>query len=141
MGGPHHSLHATGSAWVGLELEGHDINFGRPSDLSTMRQDTFGGGPIYTWRHYRTFHPYAKYMIGMGSIDFPPLPNSPPTYTHDTRTVYAPGGGLEYRAFRNLWVRGDYDYQYWPKIFGLHTLTPNGCTFGVAYDFRGRGRK
>ena len=124
----------------GLEVEGHHIDYFRPSDLTTMRQDTFGAGPIYTWRHYRNFHPYAKAMIGMGSIDFPQLPNAPPTYRHDTRTVYAPGGGLEYRAFGNLWVRADYEYQFWPKIFGPHTLNPNGCTFGVAYDFRGSDR-
>jgi opacity protein-like surface antigen len=121
---------------LGLEIEGHDINFGRPADIPTMRQDTALGGAIYTWRHYRNFHPYAKYLIGIGSIDFPPLPASPAWYRHDTRTVYAPGAGLEYRAYRSLWVRGDYEYQYWPKIFGPHTLNPNGYTVGVAYDFR-----
>ena len=124
---------------LSLEVEGHHIAYLRPSDLTTMQQDTFGAGPTYKWRRYRRFHPFAKFMIGMGSIDFPALPNAPPTYRHDTRTVYAPGGGLEYRAYGNLWVRGDYEYQFWPKIFGAGTLNPNGYTFGVVYDFRGIG--
>jgi opacity protein-like surface antigen len=116
---------------LGIEAEGRDINFGRPSALSKMRQDTAEGGPIYTWRHYRNFHPYAKYLIGFGSIDFPPYG----TYSHDTRTVLIPGGGAEYRAYRNIWVRGDYEYQYWRHIFGPHDLNPNGVTIGVSYDF------
>jgi opacity protein-like surface antigen len=124
----------------GLEIEGRDINFGRPSSLTQMRQDTAEGGPIYTLRHYRDFHPYAKYLIGIGSIDFPHIPGTPSWYTHDTRTVYAPGGGLEYKVFRSIWVRGDYEYQFWPKIFGPHSLNPNGVTVGAMYDFRHRNR-
>jgi opacity protein-like surface antigen len=121
---------------LGIELEGHDIDFSAPAAAPTMRQDTALAGGIYTWRHYHNFHPYVKYLAGIGSIDFQVLPNAPVWYRHDTRTVYAPGGGLEYRAFRSLWVRGDYEYQFWPKIFGPKTLDPNGYTFGVAYDFR-----
>jgi opacity protein-like surface antigen len=117
---------------LALEVEGRDINFNRPAALVRMRQDTLLGGVSYTWRQYRNFHPYAKGLLGIGSIDFPPSG----TYSHDTRTVFAPGGGLEYRAFRSLWVRADYEYQFWPKLFGPHTLDPNGFTIGVAYDFR-----
>ncbi len=125
---------------LGLEVEGHAIDYFRPSDLTTMRQDTFGAGPIYTWRHYRKFHPYGKGLIGMGSIDFPQLRNAPAWYRHDTRTVYAAGGGLEYQAYRHIWVRGDYEYQFWPKLFGPNALNPHGFTFGVAYDFRRQDR-
>ena len=118
----------------GIELEGRDINIGRPSGISRMRQDTFEGGPIYTWRHYRRVQPYAKYLIGIGSIDFD-FPGAPGRYTHDTRTVYAPGFGLQAKVFKGIWVHGDYEYQFWPKLFGPHALNPNGFTFGVMYDF------
>ena len=118
---------------VGLEIEGRDINFGRPSSLYKMRQDTFAGGVVYNWPRYRVAQPYFQYLLGMGSIDFP---STNPHYTHDTRAIQAPGGGLEVRVFRNVKVRGAYEYQFWPHIFGAHTLNPNGFTFGTEYDFR-----
>ncbi|MDR3727210.1 MAG: outer membrane beta-barrel protein [Terracidiphilus sp.] len=121
---------------LGIEVEGRDINLGRPASLeafsSKLRESTALGGVIYTVRHYRNFHPYAKYLMGIGSIDFP---SSNPYYTHDTRTVYAPGAGVEYRVYRNVWLRGDYEYQFWPKLFGPNALTPSGFTIGASYDF------
>lgn len=117
----------------GIEAEGHDINYDRPSSLPKMRQDVIEGGAIYTVRHYDKFHPYAKFLAGIGSIDFPDPPN--PLYTHDTRTVLSPGGGIEYDAYGHLWVRGDYEYQFWRHIFGPNDLNPNGFTIGVSYHF------
>ncbi len=121
---------------LGIEAEGRDIDFGRPSSLeafpSKMRQSTALGGAIYTVRHYRNFHPYAKFLMGIGSINFPAMGTN---YTHDTRTVSAPGGGVEYRVYRNVWLRGDYEYQFWPKLFWPNSLTPNGFTLGASYDF------
>lgn len=119
---------------IGLEFEGRDINFGRPSSLPRMRQDTAAGGVYYRWPHFRVVHPYATFLMGMGSIDFP---HKPP-YTHDTRAIYEPGGGLEVRVFRSVWVRGAYEYQFWPHLLGPHALNPNGITFGTSYDFRPR---
>jgi opacity protein-like surface antigen len=127
---------------LGIEFEGRDIDINRPSSLSRMRQDTGDGGVIYTWRRYRNFHPYAKYLAGIGSIDFPPPFANEPLYTHTTNFVSSPGGGLEYRAFRNIWVRGDYEYQFWPNLFSRQTaLNPNGVTIGASYDFRGIHRR
>ncbi len=57
-----------------------------------MRQDTGQGGAIYTFLRYRTFYPYAKFLAGLGSIEFPLSPNNP-AYNHDTRTVLTPGEG------------------------------------------------
>jgi opacity protein-like surface antigen len=117
----------------GIEVEGRDLNYGRSSGApKNLRQDTLEGGVIYTWRHYRNFHPYGKFIAGLGSIDFQHIR---PTYSHDTRAVWAPGGGVEYRAWQNVWVRGDYEYQFWPDFFSYHALNPNGVTIGVSYDF------
>jgi outer membrane protein with beta-barrel domain len=120
-----------------LEVEGRDINMNRPASLKRMRQDTFLGGPTYTWRYSRTFHPYAKYFLGIGSIDFPRIGQ---WYQHDTRTVEAPGVGLQCRSFGNFSFRADYEYQFWIKMFGRNDLNPNGFTFGTMYDFRTRNR-
>src|ERR1700746_686557 len=96
---------------LGIELEGRDLSYGITANLP-LRYDTIGGGPIYKWR-YRRFAPYGKFFLEYGNVDFPPFGN----YSHDTRTVYAPGGGLDYRVSRSIWVRGDYEYQFWTNIF------------------------
>lgn len=119
---------------LGLEMEAQDISLNQSSSQpSNFRLDTIGGGLIYHWPHYRNFHPYVKALAGYGSLDFTILSN--PNYTHDTRTVYAPGGGFDFRAYGPIWARVDYEYQVWPDLFGGHTLDPQGFTLGVAYAF------
>jgi opacity protein-like surface antigen len=115
---------------LGIEVEGRDLSFGRTGTMPNLRFDTIAGGAIYTFRHYRRFHPYGKFLLGFGSMDFI---SSIPTYTHDTREFFAPGGGLDYRLTRTIWLRGDYQYQIWPD-FG-RPLHPNGFTIGASYDF------
>jgi hypothetical protein len=47
----------------------------------------------------------------------------------------AAGGGFEYRIYRPLWARVDYEYETWGKLFGNNdVLTPEGFTVGVSYD-------
>lgn len=135
---------------LGVELEGRDINFGLPASLSNkelndtgtnMRQDTGLGGVIYTWRGLHRVHPYGKALFGIGSIDFPPLPASPPTYRHDNRTITAFGAGADLHMWRRIWLRADWEYQFWPDLFGSpHPLTPTGITLGAVYDFKGAPR-
>jgi hypothetical protein len=117
---------------LGLEAEGRDINFGRPASLSNMRQDTGMGGVIYAWDRHPRFRPYVKFLAGVGSIDFPPAG----TYSHDTYLVTAPAGGVEVRVWQHVWVRANYEYQFWHQVFGPTDLNPNGITVGASYDFR-----
>jgi opacity protein-like surface antigen len=119
---------------LSIQAEGTDINYGRPARVPGMRQDTGLGGVKYTFRHYHDLLPYVKYVGGIGSIDFPDPGNE--YYSHDTFAVWAPGGGIEYRVWRKLWVRGDYEYQYWQHAFGPRDLTPQGFTIGGSYHFR-----
>lgn len=118
---------------LGVEAEARDLNFLRSGGDPKLRQDTIGAGPIYTWHRFGRIHPYAKFLIDYGSIDFT---SGDPNYTHDTRTVYVPGGGAEYRVFRHIWVRGDYEYQFWTDFIHHHTMNPQGFTVGVSYNFR-----
>jgi hypothetical protein len=121
---------------LGLEIEARDISHNRhlPPQYN-LRQDTAGGGVIYSWRHFRNVRPYAKYVVAFGSYDFSPVPVSPNQfYSHDTRTLWAPGFGLEVRAYRPIWVRLDYEYQTWQTLLGK-TPNPQGVTVGVAYSF------
>lgn len=117
----------------GLEAEARDLNYGRSGVDPKLRMDTAALGVIYSLRHYRNIHPYAKLLVGYGSIDFS---SSDTNYSHDTRTLYSPGGGFEYRVIPHVWVRGDYEYQFWPDLFHHHALNPQGFTIGVSYNFR-----
>ncbi len=118
---------------LGIEAEGRDLNYGQPANVR-LRMYSFGGGPIYTWHHYRNLKLYGKFLLDYGAMDFD---IGIPGYTHDHWTTYAPGGGAEYRAWRNVWVRVDYEYQFWRlQFYNNNFLSPEGLTLGVSYDLR-----
>jgi hypothetical protein len=126
---------------LGLEAEARDISLGRPSYApSNLREDTGGGGAIYSWRHFHSFAPYAKFQWEHASIDFHlGIPN----YNHDTRDLYAAGVGVDYRVRHDIWIRAGYEQQYWQWLFHNPNITahtgllpkPSGVTVGAAYSF------
>lgn len=121
---------------LGFGFEGEHVNWNQPPTLPQFRIDAALAGPIYRyrWRRLNRFDVYGKTYFGLGSLDFPPFG----TYGHDTRTVTAPGFGGDFRAWNSLWIRADYEYQFWPHLFGRgHALNPRGYTLGVVYDFSG----
>ena len=117
---------------LGIEVEGRDLNFERTGDNTKLVEYTYGGGPIYHYRHFRRTDLFGKFLISNGFIEFGNRPGDP--YTHDTRADLAPGGGASFRLLRNFSVRGDYEYQFWPHFFHEHTFNPKGFTIGVNYD-------
>jgi opacity protein-like surface antigen len=121
---------------LGLEVEARDISHDRHLQPQfNLRQDTAGGGPIFSWRHFRNFHPYAKFLISDGSYDFSPVPVGPDKYySHASLILWAPGVGVEYRIHRSIWMRADYEYQTWQTLLGK-TPNPQGITVGMAYNF------
>jgi hypothetical protein len=125
---------------LGIEAEGRKLSWDNSSVDPLLKENTGAGGPIYMWRHYRNFHPYGKFLLGFGGIDFyGTYPGCKHDCNHDSDTFYDPGGGAEYRIRGSLWVRGDYEYELWTK-FGQpanKTIYPKGFTFGVSYDMRG----
>ncbi|HLY41317.1 MAG TPA: outer membrane beta-barrel protein [Terracidiphilus sp.] len=120
-------------SWSGfqIEAEARDLGFNRTGNDPTLRQYTFAGGLNYAWRYDPVFHPYVKFLTGIGNVDFESVL---PYYRKDSRIFYAPAGGIEVRAYQRLWIRGNYEYQFWPDFFGYHTLNPHGFTIGVFYD-------
>jgi hypothetical protein len=126
-------------SWSGfqLEAEGRDLNYTRHEvGDPALRQYTFAGGVNYAWRYDPAFHPYAKFLVGLGNVSFGPVSvNGMTGYTHDSRIFYAPAGGVEVRVHKRLWIRGNYEYQFWTDFFNHHTLNPHGFTVGAFYDF------
>ena len=119
---------------VGVEGEGTSIFAAKPDSLTRMRQDTGKVGVIYKAHSEFGIRPYAKFLYGLASMDFP---SHNPLYTHDTWSMYSVGGGGEYRVWNAVYVRADYEYQFWDNVFGKHTLNPNGFTIGGTYYLRG----
>ena len=121
---------------IAIEAEGRDISLNRSALQVNLREDVASGGVIYSWRNFRNFSPYGKFLMGFGNIDYM---STPTKRGHDSRTVTTLGGGVEYRAYRNVWVRGDYEYQIWPDFWKntvpAGSLTPQGFTVGASYDF------
>jgi len=70
---------------------------------------------------------------GFGGISFENKRD--PLYTHDTRTIFALGGGADIHVWNKVSIRADYEYQWWRQLFGPHDLNPNGFTIGGVYDF------
>jgi hypothetical protein len=124
---------------LSVEVEGRYIDWGESADQPRLKIYSGGGGPVYAWLPERRIHPYGKFLMSFGGLSgfsFPTTPGQPP-YTHDTRTDYAAGGGLQIRATRHVWVRADYEYQFWNKLFaGQKTWDPQGFTLGAEYNFR-----
>ena len=127
--------------WVprgfGIEAEGEHVNWNQPSAFPKTRIDAGLGGPMYTWQALSRLRLYGKGLIGYGGIYFPAFGS----YSHDTRTIYAAGFGGEFRTWNAFWVRADYEYQFWPNLFGPNALNPHGFTIGMVYDFSGIHRK
>jgi hypothetical protein len=121
-------------SWSGfqLEAEGRDLNYNRTGNDPTLRQYTVAGGVNYAWRYDPAFHPYVKFLAGVGNINFH---SKEPYYRKDSRTFYAPAGGIDVRVHGRFWARGNYEYQFWPDFYNYHALTPHGFTIGVFYDF------
>ena len=123
---------------LGIEAEARDISLNHSSTQpSNFRLDTLGGGPVY-FGHLRripNLTPYGKLVLAYAGIDWD---NPDPHFRHETRTATAPGLGFEYRVYRNILFRADYEYQFWPDLaLQQQTLNPQGFTFGAMYDFNG----
>jgi opacity protein-like surface antigen len=125
----------TADVWHGLGVlaEGHALDFGDGGLGSRYTYYEGVGGAVYNYHRWRTFTPFAKAELGFGGLSFPHSPTA--TYTHDTRTTWALGGGAEYKLWRRVWVRGDYTYDSFPDFLN-HTLDPNGVTLGFTYHLR-----
>jgi hypothetical protein len=131
---------------LGVEVEGTSIFANKPSPVElpgrpvygrAVREDSAKGGVIYRFQTIHKFRPYVKGLGGIASVDFY---SRNPFYTHDTYLTYVAGGGVEYRAWNNIFVRGDYERQWVPDFLGGKTLNPNGFTVGATYYLRGEHR-
>jgi opacity protein-like surface antigen len=117
---------------LGIEAEYRRYNY-QEFGSHQLTQSTFGGGPIYTIQRWPNIRPYGKFLVNYAQMNY----WTPSKIAESSWITWAPGGGVEYRAWGNLWVREDYEYQFWKiniKKGDDHYLNPNGFTIGIAYD-------
>ena len=133
---------------LSMEFEARDLNYDRNAPgVSTLRQDTAGGGLIYSWRHFAKLRPYGKLLEEYGNDDYGLYKHTvngwvPGKRYHDSRNFLGGGGGVEYLVMPRLWLRADYEYQSWPDFFkhpgknmSAGRLNPQGITIGAMYHF------
>ena len=105
-----------------------EVRFSRLGAEESVTETTFMAGPRVTLsRHQGRIRPYAKFLVGVGKINFPF------NYATGSYLAYAPGGGLDYVINERWTVRAvDVEYQNWPK-FTYGALNPCGISVGVAF--------
>jgi len=125
-----------GAEWLrgfGIEAEYRSIFAGGSTGHESLRESTIAGGATYTWRHWRRVHPYGKYLFGLGSARFAPVPEANGTfYLRDSRGANIVGGGSEFRVTQHIWARAEYVYESWGELLGPH-LQPQGFTVGAMF--------
>lgn len=123
---------------LGLGIKGEHVRWNQPADVPGLGFDAGLAGPIYRWKRYQRFDVFAKGYFGFGGLYIAPTG----TNSHYTRFVSAPGVGGDVRVWNSIYVRADYEYQFWPHLFSKqHTLNPHGYTLGLSYDFSGIHRQ
>lgn len=105
-------------------------------------ESTYLAGPRFRLVRYDRVSAWAKILLGGGWITTAHYPQ--PGSLKGSYFVYAPGATLEYHLKSRLSLRADYEFQEWPSfVAGVpghdHGLTPNGMSFGVAYNIRRAG--
>jgi hypothetical protein len=124
---------------LGVEAEARGLLWGQQQG-SSWDFATIGGGPIYSYKRSKSIQPYAKFILNYGTQWNIKGGSFPSRYHSDKWLTYAPGGGVDVHAVGRVWVRADYEYQYWKTDWFNTTdnLNPQGFTLGVAYDLRPR---
>jgi opacity protein-like surface antigen len=138
------------SAWAnysiyhgfGVEVEGNSIFANKPKPIfpngetgyGSVSEETIEGGIIYKYHEFHKLHPFAKGLGGLGKVNFP---SNNPFYTSESAGVWSLGGGAEYRIWRTVFLRGQYEYQWWKGFRGGEGFNPSPITFGATYYLRG----
>jgi hypothetical protein len=106
---------------LGIEGEARWLVFHQTADVHAT---TYLIGPRYHVNMGR-FQPYAKALVGIGQFNFPY------NYARGNYLVVAPGGGVDYRLSRRIYLRlADVEYQYWPQ-FDFGAMTSVGVSSGI----------
>ena len=110
--------------WGGFEAEARFLPAHASEDVS---ETTYLAGPRIVIRPLHHVRPYAKFLVGVGTIVMPYH------YATGTFLTYAAGGGADYMLTDRITVRViDFEYQAW-QGFPYGSLNPYGLSAGVSF--------
>jgi hypothetical protein len=68
---------------------------------------TYGGGPQFTYRENSNLQPFVRFIVGGGTIS-----GSVTSLGSASESAYfiSPGGGLDLRLMKHIWLRAGFDY-------------------------------
>ena len=112
--------------WRFVGAEG-EIRFGKFNTVDGVEESTYLGGPKVSYSIGHGIIPYGKFLVGGGTFNYPFKEG------YDHHTVFAFGGGFDYRLTNHWYVRGDFEKQRWS--FGNGAIWPSTLSAGVAYRF------
>lgn len=116
---------------VTAEAQVRLLDLNKPVGLT---EKSFLVGPLVNVYQYHRATAYAKFLLGVGTFNFPPI-------GYGSYFAYGTGGGVDYRLSSRFKVRGEYEYDFLPSAPGeqltypnpSNGLTPNGFSVGVSY--------
>ena len=123
---------------LGVDASARSLYFNTPPELTRMQQSTFLGGVHYEAKPIFHVRPFVRAGAGLGVIEFP---SNNPLYTRDSYSVFAPSAGVEIPVVPKVFIRAEYEYQFWKDYHGPDYLNPQGVTLGVSYYVRGMQRR
>ena len=102
----------------------------------SLTESSYMIGPRISLYRFKQVSLNAKALAGRASLTVPKGGQGAGSYF-----AFAPAGLLEYRMTPRIYLRGTYEYQFWPTFKGIKTattdgtgaLTPNGLSIGVSY--------
>jgi hypothetical protein len=120
------------SPHFGVEFDIHQVN---TTGNDSVYERTYELGPRYV-RHYGRFNPYIRASYGRGVFNYP---NNNGNVAYN---IFAGALGVDVRVKHHLFVRAEYEGQYWLHFVGnvsasgqAKSLQPDVTTFGAAYHF------
>jgi opacity protein-like surface antigen len=114
---------------IGVEAAARFLRF---NSFYGESEDNYLAGPRYVVRKFGRLQPFAKFLVGIGKIQYPFSIGS------GSYLALAPAGGVDYRLSHRWAIRAEYEYQFWPGSPGFsnepaNQLTPNGFHAGIAF--------
>ena len=112
-----------------LGIEGHALWLNQHEE-GGAHASTYLAGPRYSLNAVGKLRPYAKFLVGEGTFDFP-YGTAEGHYV-----VLSPGVGIDYRISHRLrWRVADFEYQQWPW-FTFGSMSSYGVSTGLRFAIR-----
>jgi len=121
---------------VRMEAQARFLHWRGPGFLT---ESSYLAGPTFRLLQYRQLALSGKLLVGKAKLTV-----AKPAAGGGSYLAYAPGAMVDYKVARRMYLRVDYENQFWPSFKGVRThttdgtgaLTPTGLSVGLSYAVR-----